>query len=64
MSKSILILGTPKNCRECKLEVTHEYFDFRCAKNKKITPISGRPDWCPLVELSQEEVLRSGVFGD
>ena len=57
---SVLIKGMemPEDCRECPLEMFYiNCGDTRCratnkflAKNYNI-PFSGRPDWCPLVEV-------------
>lgn len=58
---SVLIKGMemPKDCRDCPMEMFYiNCGDTRCrATNKllaeeyRIIPFSGRPDWCPLVEV-------------
>lgn len=59
---SILIKGMklPKECRDCPMDIFYiNCGDTRCkltnkllAKDYNVIPFSGRPDWCPLVEVS------------
>ena len=59
---SVLIKGfkMPEDCRECPLEMYYmNCGETRCraenkilAENFKTTPFDGRPDWCPLVEVT------------
>ena len=58
---SILIKGMrmPEECRDCPLEMYYmNCGDTRCRATNKLLaddyraiPFSGRPDWCPLVEV-------------
>jgi len=58
---SILIKGMklPKDCRDCPMETFYvNCGDTRCRATNKllaeeynVIPFSGRPDWCPLVEV-------------
>lgn len=47
MSKSVLVMDTPKYCALCALRsgVLHP---FCRVNNRDITDLSIRPDWCPL----------------
>jgi len=68
MSKSILIIDTPDNCRECPCHFTdmvtfnpkegEKFFSFLCGANNKRLDIEEmnnlRPDWCPLKEVPQK----------
>jgi len=58
---SVLIKGMrmPEECRDCPLEMYYmNCGDTRCRATNKLLaddyraiPFSGRPDWCPLVEV-------------
>lgn len=50
MSKSVLVINTPKYCALCVLRsgVLHP---FCRVNNRDITDLSIRPDWCPLKPL-------------
>lgn len=53
MSKSILVIDTPKNCRECKFS---EYQGIVCRAmglNKAHNNADSKPDWCPLEEYQE-----------
>lgn len=59
MSKSVLVLTTPKYCASCALRsgVLHP---FCRVNNRDITDLSIRPDWCPLKPLP-EKITRVAV---
>ena len=53
MSKSVLVLDTPKYCASCALRsgILHPF----CRANRRdITDLSIRPDWCPLKPLREK----------
>lgn len=53
MSKSVLVLDTPKYCASCALRsgILHPF----CRANRRdITDLSIRPDWCPLKPLPEK----------
>ena len=58
MSKSVLVIDTPKNCYECKL-CYHEYYlsheETYCTVHDSGVFIAvdkqNKPDWCPLSPL-------------
>lgn len=54
MSKSVLVLTTPKYCALCVLRsgVLHP---FCRVNNRDITDLSIRPDWCPLMDLPEKD---------
>jgi len=54
MSKSVLVIDTPKYCALCVLRsgVLHP---FCRVNNRDITDLSIRPDWCPLKPLPEEK---------
>lgn len=53
MSKSVLVINTPKYCALCVLRsgVLHP---FCRVNNRDITDLSIRPDWCPLKPLPEK----------
>lgn len=53
MSKSVLVIDTPKYCAVCVLRsgVLHP---FCRVNNRDITDLSIRPDWCPLKPLPEK----------
>lgn len=59
MSKSVLVIDTPKYCALCVLRsgVLHP---FCRVNNRDITDLSIRPDWCPLKPLP-EKITRVAV---
>lgn len=60
MSKSLLVMKTPENCRSCMYIGTFRYF---CRINcKDIEDASVKPDWCPLKPLPDKMKL-TGVYG-
>ena len=54
MSKSVLVIDTPKYCALCVLRsgVLHP---FCRVNNRDITDLSIRPDWCPLKPLPEKK---------
>ncbi len=59
MSKSILVIDTPENCRECKFS---EYQGIVCRAmglNKAHNNADNKPDWCPLEEIKMSNDLIS-----
>ena len=58
MSKSILVIDTPENCRECKFS---EYQGIVCRAmglNKAHNNADSKPDWCPLAECGTDLLTR------
>nr|DAQ45203.1 MAG TPA: hypothetical protein [Caudoviricetes sp.] len=60
MSKSVLVLTTPKYCALCVLRsgVLHP---FCRVNNRDITDLSIRPDWCPLKPLPEKMIIPRGA---
>lgn len=60
MSKSVLVINTPKYCALCVLRsgVLHP---FCRANNRDITDLSIRPDWCPLKPLPEKMIVPRGA---
>ena len=59
MSKSALVIDTPKNCRECNLKFTDEYSDYCPCKKADVYDYvqnNTKPDWCPLTSLPPHKV--------
>jgi hypothetical protein len=54
MSKSALVINTPKYCAVCVLRsgVRHP---FCRVNNRDITDLSIIPDWCPLMDLPEKD---------
>lgn len=52
MSKSVLVMETPENCKSCIHVGTFRYF---CRINcRDITNPNVKPDWCPLRPLPEK----------
>lgn len=60
MSKSVLVMDTPKYCALCALRsgVLHP---FCRVNNRDITDLSIRPDWCPLKPFP-EKMKATGLY--
>lgn len=58
MSKAMIVIDMPESCRECPLcrEEHMTYRDYCCLANMRIWTIE-KPDWCPLRELPEEELI-------
>lgn len=53
MSKSILVMNTPENCKSC---IHISTFRFFCRINcRDIKDVSTKPDWCPLKPLPEKK---------
>lgn len=62
MSKSVLVIDTPENCRSCYLRGFTLNLQYCRGKLKDIKDTSIKPDWCPLKPLpekKEEEYWRS-----
>jgi len=59
MSKSVLVMDTPKYCALCVLR-SGVHHPFCRVNNRDITDLSIRPDWCPLKPLP-EKITRVAV---
>lgn len=53
MSKSVLVIDTPKYCALCALR-SGVHHPFCRVNNRDITDLSIRPDWCPLKPLPEK----------
>ena len=53
MSKSVLVINTPKYCALCVLR-SGVHHPFCRVNNRDITDLSIRPDWCPLQPLPEK----------
>lgn len=60
MSKSVLVINTPKYCALCVLR-SGVHHPFCRVNNRDITDLSIRPDWCPLKPLP-EEMKATGLY--
>lgn len=53
MSKSVLVIDTPKYCALCVLR-SGVHHPFCRVNNRDITDLSIKPDWCPLKPLPEK----------
>lgn len=60
MSKSVLVMDTPKYCALCVLR-SGVHHPFCRANNRDITDLSIIPDWCPLKPLP-EKMKVTGIY--
>ena len=59
MSKSVLVMNTPEDCKSCIHIGTFKYF---CRVNcRDIKDTSVKPDWCPLKPLP-EKMKATGIY--
>jgi hypothetical protein len=60
MSKSVLVINTPKYCAVCILRsgVNHP---FCRVNNRDITDLSIIPDWCPLKPLPEKSTAENDM---
>ena len=56
MSKALLVIDMPKNCRECPLHVS--YGRPYCIKTMRDVVVKDkfalRPEWCPLIKAPEK----------
>lgn len=55
MSKSVLVIDTPKNCRSCYLRGFTLNLQYCRGKLKDIKDTSIKPEWCPLKLLPEKD---------
>lgn len=55
MSKSVLVINTPKYCALCVLR-SGVHHPFCRVNNRDITDLSIRPVWCPLDPLPEKDM--------
>lgn len=60
MSKSVLVIDTPKYCALCVLR-SGVHHPFCRVNNRDITDLSIKPDWCPLKPLP-EKMKATGLY--
>lgn len=61
MSKSVLVIDTPKGCNECRLCFIGNYGAKRCAGKDQaifLTENQKKPDWCPLQDIPLKKNVR------
>ena len=60
MNKSILVIDTPRSCRECGIMFHDEYCDW-CPRVLSINGVydyvanNTKPEWCPLLPLPEKK---------
>lgn len=62
MSKSILVIDTPKSCVECPLKSQLYDIQYICTGNHRrmVIPSSkNKPDWCPLKNVPKMKEMRN-----
>ena len=60
MSKSVLVLDTPKHCNSCNL-CGGTFHQFCRVNNRDITDLSIRPVWCPLKPLPEKNTTENDM---
>lgn len=60
MSKSVLVIDTPKYCALCILR-SGVHHPFCRVNNRDIADLSIRPDWCPLRPLPEKMTIPRGA---
>lgn len=73
MSKAVLVMDMPSNCKDCNMSVLGRkphtgQMCFRCVHYPTIMVLpkkTKRPDWCPLRELPEKKsVYTNGHYTD
>lgn len=59
MSKSVLVINTPKKCESCMYVGT--FHDFCKINYRDIKDLSTRPDWCPLSPLPEKNTTENDM---
>ena len=54
MSKSVLVIDTPDNCRSCNFFGGSYHLKSCCINRRYIEDGSKRPCWCPLKPLPEK----------
>lgn len=61
MSKSILVMDTPKTCENCYM-LSHNYCNFQCLiTGELIEKSTNRPNWCPLKPLPEKSTIENDM---
>lgn len=56
MSKSVIVLDTPKTCNDCKGLVQMDEDSLPvCVYANHIKYYADKPHWCPLIDLTEDE---------
>lgn len=61
MSKSVLVINTPKNCCSCYLCGFTLNSQYCRGKKKDIKDTSVKPDWCPLKPLPEKNTIENDM---
>lgn len=61
MSKSVLVIDTPRNCYSCCLHEPIRNWSYCAVKLKRIDDSSVKPDWCPLKPLPEKMAIPRGA---
>lgn len=60
MSKSVLVIDTPENCKICNYH-KREYVHYCLIENATIDDASKKPDWCPLKPLPEKSTIENDM---
>ena len=61
MSKSVLVIDTPKSCEGCCM-FCYTYHRFQCLiTGKTIENSTDRPEWCPMRPLPEKMAIPRGA---
>ena len=62
--KSILLIDTPKSCRECYFQKGLTVYGYACGlENKMNEDARCRPDWCPLIPFPKRHIAPKTATG-
>lgn len=62
--KSILLIDTPKSCRECYFQKGLTVYGYACGlENKMNEDARCRPDWCPLIPFPERHIAPKTATG-
>lgn len=65
MSKSILIIDTPKTCDDCPfLNYTNGVGLTICENKDRMIPDEGKPSWCPLKPMPEKKTTKNPIWAD
>ena len=55
MSRSVLVIDTPEDCRSCYLRGFTLALQYCKVESERIKDTSVKPDWCPLMDLPEKD---------
>ena len=55
MNKSVLVIDTPKSCKECSMRLSGALNEWCWVLKHGLDDIESKPEWCPLKPLPEKK---------